>query len=201
MQDSSMDTKTRIFNAALRLFATDGVENATTRGIADAAGIKSASIYNHYKSKDEILEDCYKFLANHFSENRMTKEQYLPILKNGTKEEVIQVPNYYVPVDKHGNIVYALIVIFTRIRTDTRAHNIFLENKAKSLAYLNDFFETGIDIGRFASFDYQTLSQVYYSIRLNGVFTISTEPHSNTIFFENQAKMLNMLIGLIPFRY
>ena len=201
MQDNSLDTKTRIFNASLRLFATDGVENATTRGIADAAGIKSASIYNHYKSKDEILEDCYKFLASHFYENRLTKEQYLPILKNGSKEDVIQVPNYYVPESIHENIVYALIVLLTRIRTDTRAYNIFLENKEKSLAYLNQFFETGIDIGRFDPFDYQTLSQVYYSIRLNGVLTVSIELHSNASFYENQAKMLSMLIGLIPFRY
>ena len=126
MQENNLDTKTRIFNASLHLFATGGVENATTRGIADAAGIKSASIYNHYKSKDEILEDCYNYFANHSSELRLTKEQYLPILQNSTREEVINIPNYDIPTDKAENIVYALKVTFARVHTDVRARNVYI---------------------------------------------------------------------------
>ena len=53
---SPPDTKTQIFNTALRLFATSGVENVSMRDLADAVGIKAASIYNHYTSKEQIVE-------------------------------------------------------------------------------------------------------------------------------------------------
>ena len=139
MQEDSLDTKTRIFNVSLRLFATDGVENATTRSIADAVGIKSASIYNHYKSKDEILEDCYQYFMDYISENRLTKEQYLPILQRGAKEEVINIPNYHIPDDKAENVIYALMVTFARVHTDTRARDIYVAYKNDTLEYLKEF--------------------------------------------------------------
>ena len=167
MQENNLDTKTRIFNASLRLFATGGVENATTRSIANAAGIKSASIYNHYKSKDEILEDCYKYFAEHSNELRMTPIQYLPLLQNSTKEEVINIPNYDIPEGKAENIIYALMVTFARVHTDIRARNIYIANKNDALAYLKEFFETGIEIGRFAPFDFIPVSHAYLSIKLN----------------------------------
>ena len=201
MQESNTDTKTRIFNASLRLFAFDGVENATTRGIANAAGIKSASIYNHYKSKDEILEDCYKYFVDYSGELRPTKEKYLPILKNGTKEEVINIPNYDIPKDKYENLIYALIVTFTRIHTDSRARDIYIQNKNNALAYLNEFFETGIDIGRFARFDYHPVAHAYLIIKLNAAHSVSIEPDGNDHMLENQAKILRLLIHLIPFCY
>ena len=200
MQESSLDTKTRIFNASIHLFATGGFENATTRGIANASGIKSASIYNHYNSKDEILEDCYQYFVNYKDECRLTKEQYLPILKGGTKEEVINIPNYKIPEDKHENMIYALMVTFARIHTDSRARNIYIENKNKALSYLYEFFRTGIEIGRFNPFDFQPISHVYLSVKLNAAHAVTIDPKGNEHLLENQVKMLNLLIGLIPFR-
>ncbi|MCL2286273.1 MAG: TetR/AcrR family transcriptional regulator [Firmicutes bacterium] len=201
MYETGLDTKTRIFHSSLRLFATDGVESTTTRGIADAANIKCASIYNHYKSKDDILLECYEYFENHKSEYQLTKEQYIPILLNGTKEEVINAPNYEVCKEKYENFVYALMVAFARIHTDSRARDIYLANKSSGFAYLNEFFETGIEVGRFDHFDYQPVSNAYISIKLNSAHSISIEPKNNELLLENQAKMINLLIGLIPFRY
>lgn len=49
-------TKEKIFEAAVDLFAQKGFDATSMREIAEVVGIKKASLYSHYKSKDEILE-------------------------------------------------------------------------------------------------------------------------------------------------
>ena len=63
-----MDTKHRILEAALSLFAQKGYANVYVGEIADAVGIKAPSLYKHYKSKqaifDAILEEMQeRYLA------------------------------------------------------------------------------------------------------------------------------------------
>lgn len=51
-----MDTKHRILEAALSLFAQKGYANVYVGEIADAVGIKAPSLYKHYKSKQAIFD-------------------------------------------------------------------------------------------------------------------------------------------------
>ncbi len=47
-------TRARIERAALDLFVARGVDAATTRDIAAAAGVSEGAIYRHFDSKDEL---------------------------------------------------------------------------------------------------------------------------------------------------
>lgn len=53
----SPGTRGRILDAAARIFRARGYSDTTMNDIADALGIKSASIYYHFKSKDDIVEE------------------------------------------------------------------------------------------------------------------------------------------------
>ena len=55
MGKQGMTTKERIADEALTLFAAKGFRGTTVKDIADAVGIKDASLYKHFKSKKEIL--------------------------------------------------------------------------------------------------------------------------------------------------
>jgi len=46
-----------ILDAAAELFTSQGFANTSTRSIADAVGIRQSSLYHHFKTKDDILED------------------------------------------------------------------------------------------------------------------------------------------------
>ncbi|MDQ0675387.1 MULTISPECIES: TetR/AcrR family transcriptional regulator [Micrococcaceae] len=46
-----------ILDAAAELFTTQGFANTSTRSIADSVGIRQSSLYHHFKTKDDILED------------------------------------------------------------------------------------------------------------------------------------------------
>ena len=49
------EARKQIMTAALKLFYTKGYENTTTRDIVKETGILNGSLYNRFKSKDEIL--------------------------------------------------------------------------------------------------------------------------------------------------
>jgi AcrR family transcriptional regulator len=53
-------TRARIKTAALRLFVSKGVKETTTRELARAAHIAEGTIYRHYKSKDELIQDLFE---------------------------------------------------------------------------------------------------------------------------------------------
>ena len=50
-----MNTKQRIMDEALTLFAEKGYGNVFVGQIAEAVGIKAPSLYKHYKSKQDIF--------------------------------------------------------------------------------------------------------------------------------------------------
>jgi AcrR family transcriptional regulator len=56
---SGMDeTKRRIIQAALKLFGEVGYPRATTRAIAERAGINEVTLFRHFGSKKNLLIEC-----------------------------------------------------------------------------------------------------------------------------------------------
>ena len=49
-------TRQEILNTALELFSVQGYEATSVSQIADAVGIRKASLYSHFTSKQEILD-------------------------------------------------------------------------------------------------------------------------------------------------
>jgi len=53
------NAKPKIERAALKLFVGEGVDAATTREIAEEAGVSEGALYRHYKGKDELAEALF----------------------------------------------------------------------------------------------------------------------------------------------
>ena len=49
------DTRLRILDAAMRVFARDGVSGATTREIARVAKVNEVTLFRYFKNKNELL--------------------------------------------------------------------------------------------------------------------------------------------------
>src|SRR5271168_2929937 len=50
-----IDTRQRILDAAMRIFARDGVTGATTREIARLAKVNEVTLFRYFKNKNELL--------------------------------------------------------------------------------------------------------------------------------------------------
>jgi len=77
------DAKQRIIDVAFEHFVLSGYEGASLSIIAESVGIRKASIYTHFKSKDalfyELLEDALNIECMNLKENfHNTSDQYLP---------------------------------------------------------------------------------------------------------------------------
>ena len=198
---SPPETKTRIFNMALRLFASSGVENVSMRDIAEAVGIKAASIYNHFANKEQIVEACYDFYLQNHDSTRLNKEQYSIVLQRGTKEEVVNIPNHQFPEELEENLIYAMTVLFSRIYTDAKAIEKYTNMINYSMNFLIDFFETGIKLGRFEEFNVRGVSMLFLSSRLFAAQSITIHPDSLQDMDLAQQETINQLINLLPFKY
>ena len=49
-------TKRAIFDAAIKIFSTNGYEGATMDDMAQAAGVAKGTLYYYFKSKEEIFK-------------------------------------------------------------------------------------------------------------------------------------------------
>ena len=63
------NTKERILDEALKLFAQSGYMGTSMNDIADRMGVTKAALYKHYTSKQEILDSIVEKM------NRMDQER------------------------------------------------------------------------------------------------------------------------------
>ena len=65
-----MERKEEIILAALELASRNGLKSISMAQIAEKVGIKAPSLYNHFKTKDEIVKAMYSFLRERAQQNR-----------------------------------------------------------------------------------------------------------------------------------
>ena len=56
-----MNTREKIFNVSVDLFSRYGYDRVSIRQIAKEVGIKESSIYNHFKSKESIIDSILEY--------------------------------------------------------------------------------------------------------------------------------------------
>ena len=79
------NTKEAIIYQALSLFSDRGYEGVTMRDIASLVGIKASSLYNHFKSKEDIFNSIIEEMSRRYEE--MIKKMQIP---NGEIDVVVE---------------------------------------------------------------------------------------------------------------
>lgn len=60
------DTRELLLSAALRVYATSGIRGATTRRIAQEAGLNEVTLFRHFGSKDALIQEALGWAAERF---------------------------------------------------------------------------------------------------------------------------------------
>lgn len=80
-------TRTRILDAAQRLFMAQGYEHTSIQNIVDELGdLSKGAIYHHFKSKEAILEELTNRDNNMQVWSKHLPERFLPLIEAGVKD-------------------------------------------------------------------------------------------------------------------
>ena len=89
-----LTTKEKIIFESLRLFSQKGYDGVSMREIATVVGIKGASIYNHFKGKEEIFNAIFDEMKAHYDNAAISMN--IPVEQN---DDTV---NMYLNIDEKG---------------------------------------------------------------------------------------------------
>ena len=169
-----MTTKEKITEEALTLFAQKGYKGTSVKNIADAVGIKDASLYNHFKSKQEIFDSIVELIMNHISglsktlgmpqyDNQYTSASsfYEKLDLEGLKDLSREVFVFYLTdpyISKFWRIAH--MEQYTNPQIYTMFRKIFMEN---AISYQEQLFKEMMEQGVFYRGDAKASAVSFYS--------------------------------------
>ncbi len=134
-------TRRQILDVAAKLFRENGVAATTLRDVAQRCGIKAASIYYHFGSKDEILLEVLDFgIERIFSS---VKEAVLRLPKNAPFEKKLRaaihahVESFFV----YGDYTATNIRVFGQAPKGVQKRNLALRDRYER--WWKELFEEG----------------------------------------------------------
>lgn len=123
------DTKERLLEAALEIFARDGYTGTNLKEIAGAVGIVKSALYRHFDSKEAIWEAVKDMMADYY-ENHVGFGDKLPAIPQNTDEliEMTMRTIYFTVHDKKIVQIRKLLQVeqFRDEKTCECANNYFL---------------------------------------------------------------------------
>ena len=94
-----VDTREKILNTALQLFAKDGYEAVSVSDIAGALGITKGALYRHYQNKRDIFDSIVRRMEER--DRQQSAEHGVP---EGTAEEM---PSAYEAADPQNILAFS----------------------------------------------------------------------------------------------
>jgi TetR/AcrR family transcriptional regulator, fatty acid metabolism regulator protein len=108
MSDIKAARKNRIIEAALRIFAEKGFQEATISEIAKAAGVSDATVYEYFKTKEDLLFTIPEKLTG--DALREFRETILPYLR-GTEAKLRAIVQTYMSLYERNPHYSALVML------------------------------------------------------------------------------------------
>lgn len=164
MIENNNSTKWKIFITAVRMFSDFGYEKTSMRDIAKEVGIKPASLYNHFESKDDILMHIYEFYGYNMQKIMPDMDK---ILKDAETEDIYSVlkqTDIHFDPDAQNLMDRIVVILGTERRTDKRSEELIQKHQYESVK--NTFYQLLnklIDLGRIEPIDIETFVFLYYN--------------------------------------
>lgn len=192
---SMQGRKWDIFSSAVFLFSEQGYEHVSMRDIAKANGMQVSSLYNHFRSKDELLQTMYEF----YSVNKALCEPNLNELLGSTSElppsTVIGNLTYYYSKELQPYMDRIALLAAMLSRSDERAHRLIKRHlfEDPTLA-ITSILSKMIEEKRIEPLDIKAFSMIYTNIAFS---TAVRNCGQDAIAKEDWGRMSNMLISLL----
>jgi AcrR family transcriptional regulator len=151
---SRRNTKEEIILATLELASENGLKSVSMQQIADRVGIRKASLYNHFSSKEEIIAAMYESIRQSSKRKAdIVDVDYGALARSGTMREVLsQAVGSYLKIvsDPQMNLFYR--VIMNERSVDKTASEIMVTETRAMIRATTELFRALQDSGK-AEFD------------------------------------------------
>ena len=142
MVNETQDTRQRIREAAIRVFAREGFDRASVKSIAVEAGVAVGSIYNHFEDKDDLLVSI-------FEEEFNARLSFLDELRSGSGPVLLQIEAlieaHFQKVRQYPEL--AELLLYERFRPGGRLRERIIPLQRRIVERIEEILRTGIDAG------------------------------------------------------
>lgn len=123
-----METIDRIKHEAYILFSENGYTGTSMRDIANKVGIKAASIYYHYKSKEDLFIDLFKDSISEYDIGVSLNDDHIDIPLEEKMLELLRVQVLFLEENPHLLKFLARIIFFPPVELKDKLQSIIEDN-------------------------------------------------------------------------
>lgn len=156
-------TKEKLFDAAVDLFSSRGFSGVSIRDVTGAVGIKESSFYNHFKSKDELIEAIFSYYRTQFTQTLPPIERIETILSSMPPDEFLREGNRrFMQRVSSPQIRKIWRILFSEQYRDQRARDIILQEMIRlPVDYAEKVFAAMLRLGLIRPLDPKLLAAEY----------------------------------------
>ena len=154
-------TKEKIMKVAAKMFSERGYDRVTTREIAKAIGINSASIYYYFPSKENILKSLYDYYSDIRSRANPDLEELLRLAETDPPHEVLMKSEFHFHEEIREMLDQILITAGRCISVDPESERFMRENVFDNVEkILRPLLQRMIELGKIKPFDLDNFIKV-----------------------------------------
>jgi AcrR family transcriptional regulator len=173
-------TKDRILIAAIELSAKHGFSNISMRNIAEAAGIKAPSIYNHLDGKRGIMLYLYDLYSESRKKAMPDLETLLKLTETKTMLEVLMMSDYHFPPEINDSMQKILIAAIHTMPANIESRDFIYNNVLMTPREITiPLIKRMIKIGRVEPFDIDIFDHILMRCCFSSVALIATPMNIN----------------------
>jgi len=147
-------TKRRIIETAILLFSEKSYSKVSTRDIAKAVEIRPASLYSHFKSKADILEQIYKLYEDKAKTISPDMINLLSLARTTHPHELLKRAQYFFDPADQELMDRIVLIASIESRTDEKSAAFIERNLlGKTSAITRSLLKRMLQLGRIEPMD------------------------------------------------
>ena len=181
--------KKEIIMATLELTANKGLGNVSMNMIADKVGIKKPSLYNHFASKEELVEAMYQFLREEAKKNaNVGAIDYTVIFAGKSALEILRMMvGGYFHMNQQEHMLNFYKVIYSERSIQPMAAKILAEETGKMIIATKQLFYA-MEVHKLLHFQNADMSAVSFAMTVHGLMDYELDLRSGGCKTENQER-------------
>lgn len=184
--------KKEIILATLELAANKGLGNVSMNMIADKVGIKKPSLYNHFSSKEELVEVMYQFLSKEAKKTaNIGAIDYTTFFAGKSALEILRgIVKGYFNMNQQEHMINFYKVIYSERSLNPVAAKIVAEETDRMILATKQLFYA-MEVHKLLHFKNPDMSAVSFAMTIHGLMDYGLDQRNGQYRFETDKSLLD----------